>query len=155
MIRSRFLQLGGLLKSKQIALISKICYARKKGGVMMETFEDYLATVPEEQVPRFQEIFSWVEEQFPTLKRRVAWNQPMYTDHGTFIIGFSSAKKHLSVAPETAGMEKFKEAFETVGYNPSNKIFRIPWNKPIDWDLLHEVIAFNIQDKAGYDKFWR
>lgn len=122
---------------------------------MMETFEDYLATVSEDQVPRYQEIFAWVEEQFPTLKRRVAWNQPMYTDHDTFIIGFSSAKKHMAVSPEVAGMKKFKDALEEAGCQPSNHIFRIPWNKPINWDLLHEVITFNIEDKADHEKFWR
>lgn len=121
----------------------------------METFEDYLATVPPEQVPRFEEVFAWVEEQFPTLQRRLAWNQPMYTDHGTFIIGFSSAKKHMSVSPEVAGMTQFHDALATAGYQPTSHLFRIPWNKPVNWELLKEIIAFNIQDKADHDKFWR
>jgi len=121
----------------------------------METFEDYLATVPPEHVPRFQEVFAWIEEQFPTLQRRIAWKQPMYTDHGTFIIGFSSAKKHMSVSPEVVGMKKFHDTLVTAGYQPTSNLFRIPWDKPVNWELLKEIIAFNIQDKADYDKFWR
>ncbi|QCB29216.1 hypothetical protein [Corynebacterium endometrii] len=28
----------------------------------------------------------------------IAWNQPMFTHHDTFIIGFSHAKKHMAAA---------------------------------------------------------
>ncbi|MCQ4950818.1 hypothetical protein NE646_14380, partial [Bittarella massiliensis] len=42
---------------------------------------------------------------FPDLTPKIAWNQPMFTDHGTFIIGFSAAKAHLAVAPERAGIQ--------------------------------------------------
>ena len=56
-----------------------------------------------------QEIFEKFEkpklkplpaEKFPQLKEENKWNQPMFNDHGTFIIGFSIAKGHIAVAPE-------------------------------------------------------
>lgn len=43
-------------------------------------------------------LLNWVHTTFPQLKARVAWNQPMFTDHDTFIIGFSTAKDHLNIA---------------------------------------------------------
>lgn len=33
----------------------------------------------------------------------------MFTDHCTFIIGFSIAKHHLAVAPEIAGINRFSD----------------------------------------------
>ena len=45
-------------------------------------------------------VLRWVGETFPDLTPKIAWNQPMFTDHGTFIIGVSAAKAHLAVAPE-------------------------------------------------------
>lgn len=31
----------------------------------------------------------------------------MFTNHGTFIIGYSSAKQHFSITPEATGMKQF------------------------------------------------
>ena len=68
----------------------------------MSIFEDYLLCIENPDYRAIlRKILQWVKETFPTLEPRVAWNQPMYTDHGTFIIGFSFAKRHFTVAPET------------------------------------------------------
>lgn len=34
----------------------------------------------------------------------IAWNQPMFTHHGTYIIGFSAASKHIATPPDRATM---------------------------------------------------
>jgi uncharacterized protein YdhG (YjbR/CyaY superfamily) len=47
------------------------------------------------------------------LKEEIKWNQPMFSDHGTFIIGFSIAKEHIAVAPEAVVI--------SLAYNIENK----------------------------------
>lgn len=122
----------------------------------METFADYLAGIANPQHrARMEEIFSWVAEKFPTLVPKIGWNQPMFTDHGTYIIGFSVSKQHMSVAPELAGIERFAGEIEQSGYDHTKLLFRIAWNSPVDYELLERIIEFNITDKAGYTKFWR
>ncbi|CAB0991938.1 iron chaperone [Corynebacterium diphtheriae] len=32
---------------------------------------------------------------------------------------------------------------------------RLPWDQPIPFDLLRDVIAFNIDDKRDVTSFWR
>lgn len=39
-----------------------------------------------------QRPFAKITETYPQLDTTVKWNQPMFTDHGTFIIAFSFAK---------------------------------------------------------------
>lgn len=60
----------------------------------MEIFEDYLISI---ENPMHQEklrnLLKEISTRFPELDRRVAWSSPMFTHHGTFIIGFSAAKK--------------------------------------------------------------
>lgn len=34
-----------------------------------------------------EEVLGWVTKKFPNLKPKISWNQPILTDHGTFIIG--------------------------------------------------------------------
>jgi uncharacterized protein YdhG (YjbR/CyaY superfamily) len=79
----------------------------------------------------------------------------MFTDHGTYIIGLSVSKQHISISPETAVLELFRDDIEKAGYTYSKMIFRIRWDEAIDYSLLDNMITFNIVDKADYKTFWR
>ncbi len=67
----------------------------------MDVFKDYLSSIdsPDHRL-RMEEILSWTADQFPNLEAQIKWNTPMFTDHGTFIIGFAAAKHHVSVSPK-------------------------------------------------------
>ena len=92
---------------------------------------------------------------FPQLVPKIAWNQPMFTDHGTFIIGFSAAKQHLAVAPERAGIERFSQEIKQAGYDHTKELIRIRWDGPVDYSLLERLIAFNLLEKVDCSTFWR
>ena len=79
----------------------------------------------------------------------------MFTDHGTFIIGFSVAKQHLAVAPESAGINHFSDEIVQAGYDHTKQLVRIQWDSPVDFSLLEKMIEFNILDKADCSTFWR
>ncbi|TDQ34640.1 iron chaperone [Aureibacillus halotolerans] len=122
----------------------------------MEEFKEYLAGVDHpDQRERMEELFAWVSTTFPQLERRVAWNQPMFTDHGTFIIGFSMANHHMSVAPEQVVIDHFSDDIVQAGYDHTKQLLRIKWKLPLDYSLLEQIIAFNIKDKADCTTFWR
>lgn len=122
----------------------------------MEAFQDYTEQIENPcNRRRLEEILNWTARTFPTLKARIAWNQPMFTDHGTFIIGFSTAKHHLSVAPERKAIERFTEAAIQAGYSLSKELLRIRWEQPVDYQLLEKIIRFNMEDKADCSSFWR
>ena len=122
----------------------------------MEAFAEYLARIdhPEHRA-RMEEVLGWVAQKFPNLMPKIAWNQPMFTDHDTFIIGFSVSKQHLAVAPEQAGIEHCLDDIAQAGYGHTKEIVRIPWKSPVDFSLLEKMIKFNISDKANCTTFWR
>jgi hypothetical protein len=122
----------------------------------METFEEYLDSIVEPyQRARMKEILNWVKTNYPTLETRIAWNQPMFTDHGTYIIGFSHSKKHISMSPEVKPIKKFRALIEETGLSHTDNIIRIKWEDPIPYDLMETLIDYNIEDKADHSKFWR
>lgn len=122
----------------------------------MDTIKEYVETISNEaQRARMEELFQWMEKTFPELSTRIGWNQPMYTHHGTFIIGFSISKKHMAAAPEQVAVDRFSEAVKQAGYDHTKELIRFPWNKPLDYGLLEEIIRFNIADKAETKSFWR
>ncbi len=122
----------------------------------MEAFADYLAGMDNvEYRNRMEEIFNWVTDKYPNLAPKFAWKQPMFTDHGTFIIGFSASKQHMAVAPEEAGILRFAKEITQAGYDSTKGLIRIPRSSPVDFALLERIIEFNIADKAECTNFWR
>lgn len=121
----------------------------------MEVFAEYLAHIDPQHRDRTEVVLAWVTTKFTNLKPKIAWNQPMFTDHGTFIIGFSVAKHHLAVAPEIAGINYFSDEIVLAGYDHTKQLVRIRWDSPVDFSLLEKMIEFNILDKADCSTFWR
>lgn len=122
----------------------------------MNALEEYLNGIEDlEHRKRLVEILDWVQKTFPQLATRVAWNQPMFTDHGTFIIAFSVAKNHISVAPEGFAMKHFEQDFDLANYSFGKMMFRIKFDQDVDYDLLKKIIEFNIEDKKDCTTFWR
>jgi uncharacterized protein YdhG (YjbR/CyaY superfamily) len=122
----------------------------------MEVFAEYLAHIDNpHHRDRTEEVLTWVTKKFPNLMPKIAWNQPMFTDHGTFIIGFSVAKHHLAVAPERVGIYQFSDDIVQAGYDHSKELARIQWDIPVDFSLLEKMIEFNILDKVDCLTFWR
>ena len=127
-----------------------------QGGKIMTSIEEYLATIDNsEHRQRIEKILDWIASEFSDLELQIKWNQPMFVDHGTFIIGFSLAKNHISVAPEKAGMRQFADEIAESDYNPASELFRIKWGQPVNYRLLEKMIKFNIDDKADCQTFWR
>ena len=122
----------------------------------MDEFEPFLERIsePEHRI-KTGEVLSWVAEQFPGLGRRIAWNQPMFTDHGTFIIAFSVAKAHLAVGPEAEVIRHFGEDIKKAGYASSRMLFRIPWRSKVDYELLRRIIEYTVEDKKDCPTFWK
>lgn len=122
----------------------------------MEVFAEYLARIDNpEHRDRTEAVLVWIAEKFQNLMPKIAWNQPMFTDHGTFIIGFSVAKHHLAVAPEKAGIDHFSDEIVKAGYDHTKQLVRIKWDSSVDFSLLEKMIDFNILDKADCSTFWR
>ncbi|MDF2905122.1 MAG: frataxin [Herbinix sp.] len=122
----------------------------------MEVFAEYLSNIDNPQnKARLEEVLNWVTKRFPSLVHRIAWNQPMFTDHETFIIGFSVAKQHFTVAPERAAINHFSDEIVKAGYEHTKELIRIRWDGPVDFSLLERMIEFNIMDKKDCSTFWR
>lgn len=104
---------------------------------------------------RMERILNHVKQKFPQLKEEIKWNEPMFSDHGSFIIGFSIAKGHIAVAPEPVVISLFEKEIKEAGYSYTKGLFRIKWEDKVDLGLLDKMIAYNIEDKKDMTKFWR
>lgn len=126
------------------------------GGYKLEVFVKFLAGIDDHfHRERTEEVLTWITDKYPNLKKEIKWNQPMFTDHGTYIIGFSVSKKHLAVAPESVTITHVEDDIVKAGYDYTKEIIRIPWKSQVDYTLLEKMIDFNIKDKANCTTLWR
>lgn len=74
---------------------------------------------------KLEPIFEQIQKEFPNLTVELKWNQPMFIMNGTFIIGFSVAKNHISIAPEAVTMAIFTNDIKAANYEATNNLFKI------------------------------
>lgn len=121
-----------------------------------QVFEDYLSKIDVvEQRDKVEYLLFWILDEFPELEPVIKWNQPMVTHNGTYIFGLSVSKQHMAISPEVATIKHFSNAIEKTGYSHTDNIIRIKWHEAIDYDLIKDMIVFQMTEKAGFDRFWR
>ncbi len=103
----------------------------------------------------FKPYLEKIEDQFPDLQREVKWSTPLYSHHGTFIIGVKPARKHFSINPESEGIDVFSDKIKKAGYTHEKMTYKIKYSDEVDYGLLKEIIEYNIEDKKNAVKFWR
>ena len=122
----------------------------------IKTLDEFLATIPDDDNrERMVDVVVWVGLTYPELELRIAWNQPMFTHHGTYIIGFSAASKHMAMAPERATMIRFEPVMRERGTDFGKMFARQPWDKPFDYELLDAFIQHQLEEKRDITSFWR
>lgn len=131
-------------------------YGEEKEGNKLKIFDDFLEKIDnKENRKKLYDLLKRIENDYPMLEKRIAWNQPMFTHNGTFIIGFSVAIKHFSMAPEWKAIKEFEEKIDDAGYEHGKMIIKFPWDGEVDYELIREIIEYNIEDKKDIKTFWR
>ena len=74
---------------------------------------------------KLEPIFEQIQKEFQNLTVELKWNQPIFIMNGTFIIGFSVAKNHISIAPEAVTMAIFTNDIKAANYETTNNLFKI------------------------------
>jgi len=123
---------------------------------MIQEFKDYISQIDDlKKRERVNDLLERIHLDFPQLVPVIKWKQPMFMDHGTYIIGFSISKNHIAMSPEAKTIQVFSDKIKSSGYNYSTMIIRFPWNFDIDYHLIKNMIEYNINDKLECQKFWR
>lgn len=122
----------------------------------IKTLDEFLATISDDDNrERMVDVVVWMGLTYPELELRIAWNQPMFTHHGTYIIGFSAASKHMAMAPERATMIRLEPVMRERGTDFCTMFARQPWDKPFDYELLDAFIQHQLEEKRDITSFWR
>ena len=131
-------------------------YQSIKEGFRMNTHKEFIDQIDElDKRDRVRMVLDHIKEKYPQLKEEIKWNQPMFSDHGTYIIGFSISKGHISLSPEAHTLDIFDEEIKKSGYERTKMTMKIKWKEKVDLDLIDGMIDYNIEDKKDMTRFWR
>ncbi|CAD2070680.1 DUF1801 domain-containing protein [Jeotgalicoccus meleagridis] len=122
---------------------------------MKDIFKKSIDSLDETKQEKLKEVFDWIEKHYPEFEGQVKWSTPLYVKDGSFMIGIKPSKHHFSVNPEAKGIEKFSEKIKNAGYSHEKMTYKVKYTDDMNYDLLKEIIDFNIEDKKHLDTFWR
>ena len=132
--------------------MNSICIHKR----LCTTFDERLApTLYANNRPWMITVLDGVTKRYPQLALCIAWNHPMFTHQGTYIVGFSAASKHMAVAPERATMIRFEPVMRERGTDCGKMFARQPWNMPFDYELLDAFIQHQLGYKQDFSQFSR
>ncbi len=102
----------------------------------------------------FEDLLKWTKETFTDLELHMKWNQPMFLYNETFIIYYTNAKNHISIAPEKLVLDEYVDQITDLGYEHTKMLFKIKFIETINHDLLKRVINRSIEIKKDLSRFW-
>jgi uncharacterized protein YdhG (YjbR/CyaY superfamily) len=68
-------------------------------GGRISSIEDYLAALPPEVLPVFEEVRSTIRAALPTAVETIAYDMPTWTLSGQAVVHLGAWKRHLSIYP--------------------------------------------------------
>lgn len=104
---------------------------------------------------QFSQVITWIAKNYPDFKMAIKWQQAHFEYKGTFIIGLNTAKPHMSFFIEKAGIRHFESAIKAAGYTHTESLFKVKWQDELNYNLLKEIIDFQVADKKGLTTYWR
>jgi uncharacterized protein YdhG (YjbR/CyaY superfamily) len=113
----------------------------------MSAMDDYLDGLPAAQKAALARVRAVVKGAAPEAEEGVSYGMPAFLYAGRPLLGFRSAKRHLSVFPfSPAAVEAVKDRLS--GFDLSKGTIRFSADNPVPEDVLTDVVRARMQEIA-------
>lgn len=103
--------------------------------------EEYIAIQSEDVQPLLQSIRETIRAAAPEAIEKISWQMPTFWQ-GENLIHFAAFKKHIGLYPGGEATSEFAERL--VGYKTSKGAIQLPLGKPIDDQLITDIVRWRI-----------
>jgi uncharacterized protein YdhG (YjbR/CyaY superfamily) len=110
----------------------------------METVDEYIMTFPEEVQVLLNQIRTIIRECAPEAVESLAYQMPSYKTNGRPLIYFAAFKNHIGFYATPSGHSEF--AKELSKYKQGKGSVQFPFDKPIPFDLIRQIVAFRVEE---------
>ena len=117
---------------------------RTPAPTAFRTVDEYLAGFDGEARERMEKLRSLILSCSPKITEKISWGMPTYVLHGN-LVHFAGQKQHIGFYPAPEAIEVFADRLS--GYSCSKGAIRFPYDKPIPYDLIREIVAFRVRQQ--------
>lgn len=111
-----------------------------------KAIDDYIAAQPSQVRPLLKSIRETIRAAAPDAIEKISWRMPTFWQ-GENLVHFAAFKKHIGLYPGAEAVEAF--AGRLTGYKTSKGAIQLRLNKPIDLDLIADIVRWRVENLNG------
>jgi len=115
------------------------------------TIDEYLKQFDGDVLERMKKMRELIRGCSPEITEKIAWGMPTFVLNGN-LVHFSGEKRHMGFHPSNTGIEAFAERIEAAGYKHSKGTMQLPYDKPMPYDLIREIVMFRVEEQKRKGK---
>lgn len=108
-----------------------------------QTIDEYIARFDGDVRIRMEKLRALIHECSPEISEKISWAMPTFVLKGN-LVHFSGEKHHLGFHPTPSVIEEFADRL--IGYKYSKGTVQLPYDKPMPYELLREMVLFRVQE---------
>lgn len=110
------------------------------------SIDEYIAAQPENVRALLQSIRETIRKAAPEATEKISYQMPTFWQ-GENLIHFAAFKKHIGLYPGGEATSIFAERL--AGYKTSKGAIQLPLGKPIDYELITDIVRWRIKKAGG------
>ena len=118
-------------------------------GSKLSTIDEYISAQPKKIRPILEKIRTTIKKAAPDSIEKISWNMPTFWQ-GENLIHFAALKNHIGIYPGDLNNLPFKQKLN--GYKTTKGAIQFPLDKPIDYDLITEIVKSRVSAAAVHGK---
>ncbi len=112
----------------------------------MSSVDEYIESQAEAVRPVLVRVREIVLSSAPGALEGIAYGMPAYKLSGKPLVYFAALKKHLGFYATPSGHEDFADRLAC--YTCGNGSVQFPFDKPIPYDLIREMVEFRVRENG-------
>lgn len=106
-----------------------------------QTVDEYIALYDGDVRERMEKLRALILECSPAITEKISWAMPTFVLGGN-LVHFSGEKHHMGFHPTPSAIQAFAQRLD--GYQCSKGTVQLPYNKPMPYELLREMVLFRV-----------
>lgn len=117
---------------------------REKPKPAFSSVDEYIASYSGDVRLRMETLRKIILDSSPEITEKISWGMATFVLGGN-LVHFSGEKKHMGFHPAPTAIEAFSDRLE--GYKYSKGTIQLPYDKPMPYDLLREIVMFRVEEQ--------
>lgn len=113
------------------------------------TIDEYIARYDPEIQERMKKLRALILACSPKITEKISWGMATFVLNGN-LVHFAGEKNHLGFHPAPSAIEAFPDRLKD--YKTSKGTVQFPYNKPMPYDLIQEMVEFRVQEQKKKGK---